>query len=581
MFSRKEIRKISVIRFLLLMILMIGSMEFVNVKAANAAYRPVVMGRYGMVISTHPLASQAGMRILTQGGNAFDAAVAVTSTLNMVEPIFSGIGGAGFALIYLADTNEIKALNFTGKSPYAANIEIYKPLRKDLYGMSGPLSSPVPGNFGGWVELLKEYGTMSLGQVFETAIQYAEEGIPIPDNPSINSFYEQYSKLISIYPTTAKIFVPEGRILKKGDIYYNRDLAKTMRKLIAAEKKVSFLGRKKGLEAAYDVFYKGEIAQAFLKFYRENGGIFTEKDFADFKPEWVEPISTEYRGYKIYGIPPNSSALMILQEMNVMEGYDIKALGHNSAQYIHNLAETIKLARSHRPKYIADPNFVDIPIKGLLSKEYAEELRSRIDPNKVLPSYETGSPEKFDSATTHICIADRWGNLVSLTNTIGGFFGSQVVVGDTGVLFSNGMNWLDTEPGSVNRVEGGKRPRWNMCPTMVFKDDKPFMVVGTPAAEAIWQSIPQVIMNVIDFGMNIQDAIEAPRIQGTDTALLLEGRIPAEVNKALEAKGHQIKPMPFGDWSAWVGSVSGIVIHPNKIYMGGADPRLETYAVGW
>jgi gamma-glutamyltranspeptidase / glutathione hydrolase len=518
------------------------------------------------------------MRILNQGGNAFDATVAVVSTLNMVEPMFSGIGGAGFAVVYLADKKEIKVLNFTGKSPYAAKIDMYKELKKDLYGMSGPLSSPVPGNFGGWCELLKLYGTMSLGQVFQTAIQYAEEGIPIPDCPNMNSLFEETSALLTVYPTTAKIFVPGGRILKKGDIYYNKDLAKTMRKLVAAEKGARHLGRKKAIEAAYNVFYTGEIAKAFLKFYKENGGIFTEKDFADFKPEWVEPISSTYRGYKIYGAPPNSSALMIHQELNIMEGFDVKTLGLNTPEYIHNLAEAIKIARAHRPKYLADPKFARIPVQELLSKGYAETLRAKIDPNKAAESYEL--PEKF-SSTTHICIADRHGNMVSLTNTLGGFFGSKLVVGNTGVLFSNGMNWLDIDPNSVNRVEGGKRPRWNMCPSMVFKDDKPFMAIGTPAGEAIWQTIPQVIMNVIDFGMNIQDAIEAPRIHGSEKNLHCEARIPVEVQNALKAKGHKIIPMLPPDWNLRFGSVSGIIVHPNRIYLGGADPRLDTYAIGW
>jgi len=390
-------------------------------------------------------------------------------------------------------------------------------------------------------------------------------------------------KTFALYPTSAKIYLPDGKVPEVGTICYNRDLAKTMKKVIAAEDKARFLGRKKAIEAGRDVFYKGEVAESIAKFYKENNGLISMKDLADFKAEWVEPISTNYRGYDIYTLPPNSSAIAILEELNVMEGYNVKDLGHNSSEYIHLMTEAIKLARADRWKYVADPDFIKAPIKGLVSKAYANKQRARIDPKKaaVYEQLSAGNPEDTKGSTTHMCAADRNGNLVSLTNTLGSAFGSRVVVGDTGLFFSNGMNWADLQPDSVNKIEGGKRPRWNMCPTLVVKDGKPFMAIGTPGGEGIWQTIPQLIMNIIDFGMNIQDAIEAPRfIDSLGVELRMEDRIPAEVQKALEKKGHKVKFI--GNWTMAVGGMNGIMIDPaSNAFMGGADPRREGYVIGW
>jgi gamma-glutamyltranspeptidase/glutathione hydrolase len=534
------------------------------------AYRPVIMARNGMVCSGHPLASQAGMRILLQGGNAVDAAVAVASCVTLFEPAWSNPGGPGLMMVYKSETKEIKALNFTGKAPYAAKREMFT---KENYGQ-GPLALITPGNFGGWVEALKEYGTMSLAQVLQPVIEYAEQGVPI----SIFFTFRYYdvAKSMSIYPNWSKVFFPNGRLLEPDEIYTRKDLAATFKKIVAAEEKARYLGRKKAIEAGRDVFYKGEIAQAIVKYSKENGGLLTEKDLADYQPEWSDPISSTYRGYTVYTVPPNSSALSLLQELNIMEGFDVKALGHNTPEYIHTLTEAIKLARADRWKYIADPKFVKVPIKGLLSKQYAEKQRKRIDPKKA-SKYTAGNPEEYPG-TTQISIADRYGNMVSITQT-GGY--ENEIIGDTGIAIY-GMRFFDLEEGdNANFIEGGKRPRFNMSPSMIFKDGKPFMVFGTPGGDSIWQTIPQLVMNIIDFGMNIQTAIEAPRIYSQPASLALEKRIPVQVKQALEAKGHKV--IMVDEWNRTnFGSMNGIIIHPEtNVYMGGADPRREGYVVGW
>jgi len=554
---------------------------FINVREVAAVHRPVVIGANGMVCSNHPLASQAGVRILMQGGNAIDAVVATAATLNMVEPMMSGMGGSGFMLIYLAKTKEFKALNFTGKAPYAAKLGMFK--KEDM--KFGLLSATVPGDFAGWTEALKEYGILSLSEVFQPALEYAEKGVPI--SLFVQSWIKSNAVVFSAFPTSAKIFLPNGRVPETGEIYDNRDLAKTIKMIMSAERKAHSSGRKKAIEAGRDVLYKGKIAEAIAKFFKENGGLITEKDLADYRALWVEPISTSYRGYDIFTMPPNSSGLCVLEELNIMEGIDVKALGHNSTEYIHFFTEAIKLARSDRWKYIADPEYVKAPVEKLISKEYAEKQRERIDPNKA-SDYEQllnmDGSNLYAGNTTHISVADREGNLVVLTQTLGGrpgAFGTKVVVGDTGLIIIDGINWLDLNPDSINRVEGGKRPRWNMCPIIVLKDGKSFMVIGTPGGEGIWQTSTQAIINVIDFGMNIQEAIEAPRFRDYGgVQLALEGRIPQEIQEALKEKGHKIRII--ADWTMRVGGLNGIIIHPtSNAFMGGADPRREGYVVGW
>jgi gamma-glutamyltranspeptidase/glutathione hydrolase len=557
---------------ILMVVIIFSSMVLVSAEPATAVTRPIIMGRNGMVCSNNPLASQVGMRILQQGGNAIDAAVAVASAVTLFEPAWSNPGGMGFMLVYLAETKELKALNYTGKAPYAAKQEMYT---KENIGVShaaeGPMAPLAPGSFGGWAEALKEHGTMSLAQVLQPTIEYAEQGIPI--SYFFTDRYYDVAKSMSIYPNWAKIFYPNGRLLKPEEVYDRKDLAATFRKITDAEEKSRFLGRKKAIQAGRDVLYKGEIAKTIAKYYKENGGIIAEKDLAEYEAVWVKPISTTYRGYEVYTIPPNSSGITFLEELNIMEGFDVKALGHNTPEYIHLLTEAIKLGRADRVRYIADPDFVRIPVEGLLSKKYAEKQRARIDPNKA-SQYTPGAPEEY-KGTTQITVADKYGNLVSLTQT-GGY--ENEIIADTGITLY-GMRWFDLDPKSVNRIEPGKRPRFNMSPSIVFKDGKPFMAFGTPGGESIWQHMPQMLINIIDFGMNIQEAIEAPRFYSQlPMTLQLEKRIPAAVQKALEAKGHKI--ILAEEWS--LGAMNGIIINQeNHFYMGGADPRREGYVVAW
>lgn len=554
----------------------ISAAALLHLDAATAALRPVVMGMNGMVASNNPLSSEVGLTILKQGGNAFDAAVATAAAIGVVEPIYSGPGGEGYLLVYVAETKQVRALNSIGKAPYAAKPAMFTKENMEM----GPLSSIVPGTFDSWIELLKEYGTMTLGQVLQPSIEYLEGGVP--QYPFNRAIMLQGEKLLNLSPDKKRIYLARGRIPKVGEVYTNADLAETYKKIVAAEEKARFLGRKRAIEAARDVFYKGEIAHAIVTYYQKMGGLITAKDLADYKAEWTEPISTTYRGYEIYTMPPGSSAVVYLQEMNIMEGFDVKALGHNSAQYIHLLMESIKLGRADRWDYVADPAFVHVPTETVLSKEYAAKQRARIDPDQASDfQHISGGRSQGQEETTHLTVADRYGNLVSLTQSGGGLSRAEIPKG-TGFWISAGMSWFDLETDTVNRIEGGKRARWNMSPTIVIKDGKPFLAIGTPGGQGIWQTVPQALMNIIDFGMDIQEAIEAPRFidDPLGVEFRLEDRIPAEVRKALSEKGHQIEVLEA--YTSVMGGMNGIMIDPeSNVFMGGADPRRDGYVIGW
>ena len=555
---------------------MISAAVLMQVNVATTTHRPVVIGMNGMVASNNPLASEVGMSILKQGGNAFDAAVATAAAVGVAEPVYSGPGGEGFLLIYVAEEKQVKALNSIGKAPYAAKTDMFT---RDNMGM-GPLSSIVPGTFDSWIELLKEYGTMSLGQVLQPSIEYLERGVP--QYPFNRRIMLQGEESMRLSPDKTRIYLAKGRVPEVGEIYSNTDLAKTYRTIVAAEEKARSLGRRKAIEAARDVFYKGEIAEAIVKYYEKVGGLITAKDLADYKAEWMEPISTMYRGYNVYTMPPNSSAIAYLEQMNIMEGFDVRALGHNSTQYVHLFAESIKLSRADRWDYVADPAFVSIPTEDLLSKEHTSKQRARINPDRASDFEHISAVKSLGQEdTTHLTVADSHGNLVSLTQSGGGLGRAEIPEG-LGFWISSGMSWFDLETDTINRIEGGKRARWNMSPTIVMKDGEPFLAIGTPGGQGIWQTVPQALMNIIDFDMNIQEAIEAPRFVDTPggSELRMEGRIPVEVRELLSGRGHEIEVLD--DYTSIVGGMNGIMIHPeSNALMGGADPRRDGYAIGW
>ena len=528
--------------------------------------RPLITGLNGLVTSNHPLASAAGIRILMAGGNAFDAAVATAAATSVVDPSNSTLGGNGFATIYVAKSRQVRALNFFGTAPNASRPELFT---KDSLN-EGILSSPVPSNLRGYDELLKTYGTKSLGDVLQPAIELAEQGYLVD-----SGFSRQIARAAEVfrkYPTTARAYLSNGQAPAAGTVFRQPDYARTLKQVAA-----------KGA----DDFYSGDLARRIVDFYKANGGILSLEDLRDYRAKWVDPISITYRGYTIYTQPPNSSAVAMLAELNIMEGFDNATMGHNSAAYLHRFMEAMRLALADRNKFVADTDAVPVPIPQLLAKPYAEAQRKRIDPNRAAPVMTPGDIASTpDGQTTHLSVVDREGNMVALTQTLGGVWGSAVVVGDTGLLFSNQMRHMHLEPDSPSKIRGGIRPRSNQSPTIVLKDGEPFMTIGSPGGDGIWQRVAQAIVNVIDFKMNIQEAVAAARIgyggpQETGTSIKpiwrVEQGMSASVIKQLESMGHEIRVVPSEG-----GAINGIVRDATtRMLAGGADPRGRSYAIGF
>jgi gamma-glutamyltranspeptidase/glutathione hydrolase len=529
------------------------------------------MGRNGVVTSGHPLASQAGIQAMMAGGNAVDAAIATATALGIVEPAGSGVGGDGFLLIYWAETGTVTAVNGTGPAPATATREVY--LQDGGIPMKGIRSVSVPGIADGWLIAHERYGALKLEQVFDPAISLCENGFPVSHN--LEGGLRGENPRFAADPYTREVFTNDGEPIKAGELLYNKNLASTLRK-IATE------GR--------GTLYEGEIARAIAQFSQSRDGLLTEQDLADYHAHWAEPIHINYRGYEVYEMPPNSSGHILLQELNIVELFDLVSMGCNTAESVHLMVEAKKLAFADREKYVADPNWVDIPIEGMLSKAYAAEQAKRIAPNRAAIALPAGLPEQFED-TTCFCTADGAGNAVCVLQSIQSGFGSSLIAGETGILLNNRMTYWHLEEDHPNCLMPGKRVRHTMNPVIVTKDDKAFLICGTPGADTQVQTNLQLVTHVIDFGMNPQEAVAAPRWRSLQNpmestvphtcpdALQLEGRFPEDVRDALAQKGHELQLL--GDWGG-PGSAQAIRIHPeSNALSGGSDPRRDGYAVGW
>ena len=534
--------------------------------------RSPAFGANGMVASAHSLASLAGVRMLSEGGNAFDAAVAVASTLGVCEPFMSSPGGVGLALAYVAAEDRVRALNFSGRMPQAADPDEYTELDKDI----GIRSALVPGNVAGWLTLHETYGRLDRGRLFEPAIGYAENGIPITyfNVESIDKAVHRLSQFPS-----AHIFVRNGTGPKPGERVKQPQLAASLRAIARGGK---------------EEFYRGELAERLVRGARELGGQLSEDDLADYDAEWCEPICIRYRDYETFTVPPNSTGFQILETMKMMEGLKGEDLVFQDPVTLHLFIESVKLAVADRIKWGGDPDYVNAPLAGLLSDGYAERQRARIDRNvaaliegeqftRIAPSgaIKAGSPEEFDGGmTTHFAAADSDGNVVTITQTLGGAFGSAVAPGDTGVFLNNMAFWFDLEPGAPNRLEGGKRVDFCLAPTQTFRDGRIHLSLGTPGSWGIVQTTPQMLVNILDFGMNVQEAIDAPRFRVfEERRVVMEERFPAHVRAALADKGHDVRvAAPF---TATVGGAHAIQFdHDSGTFQGGADSRRDGAAIG-
>jgi gamma-glutamyltranspeptidase/glutathione hydrolase len=583
-------------------------LTFAQSEDSGQTMRPVIRGRHAAVASMKAEATEAARRILDAGGNAFDAAVGGQAALAVTDFSLNGMGSDAVLLIYNAKDKKVYSVNAEPRAPKLATIEWYQKNNDGKIPQSdGLLSGGIPGVVDAWYTLLDRWGTMSFEQVLQPAIDLAENGFPLSE---YGASYIAETKKILKYPTTVKIYMPNGRPPKAGEILKNPVLARTLKKLVEAEKTNQSKGRHEALKAARDRFYKGDIAKELAAFSEANGGLFRYEDFAEYTAEVESPVSIHYRGYQIYKNPSSSQGPTELIALNLLEGYDLKGMGLNSPDYLHTSAEAVKLAMGDREKYLGDMDYIKIPYDGLLSKDYARERRKLIDPAKASLDLRPGSPEKFadsspldrpvhevldgdarhDGDTSYIAVVDKDRNMVSFEPSLHDLFGTGVVMGNTGLIFNCRGDYYSLVRGEANALEPGKRPRSTLQSTLIMKDGQPYAILGSPGGDDQVIRTIQTLINMIDFGMNIQQAIEAPRWSSRAFPaspfphtmhpgdLAVESRIPESTRQALISRGHKLRVDP--PWS--LGSNAGIVLDMKTgILSAGADPRVDAYAWAW
>ena len=529
--------------------------------------RPVVGGLKGAVASAHPLASQAGLDILRDGGNAVDAIVAMASTLAVVEPYMSGPGGVGFLLLYQADGTP-RVLNFSGNSPTGAVPEAFDEQTREI----GPRSCLIPGNIAGWFEALGTHGRMTPADVFAPAIRHGREGFPLhPANA-------EFIRIARPRLNDAGLDVFGNLTPRIGEILTCHDLATTYEQLVAE---------------GPALFYEGKLGQQIADYLQNLGGLITREDMAQYRPEWEDPIEVSYRGYTVRTCPPNCEGMQILETLKILESTDLVALGHNSTDYIHLLSESIKLAVVDRIRWCGDPKFSPVPLDTLLSDHYAAQQRLRINHQTATRvegerwgGFRQGdflAPGKVDGLTTHLAAVDSDGNVASITQSLGNGFGSGVMVPGTGVFLNNFVYWTETDPScsTPNRIEPGKR--WSCCmsPVHVLNGEDFWFSITTPGSYGIMQTTVQMLLNVVEFGADLQSAIEAPRFRlWEDTRMQIENRVSERTRQALTDRGHALDDI--GEFSAQVGGGQGVMIDPeSRARLAGADPRRDGYALAY
>jgi len=538
----------------------------------GGAYRPPSVGTNGVVSAAHGLAATAGLRILMEGGNAIDAAVAVGAALGVVEPFMSGLGGGGgFMLIHEGKTGQVHGLDYIGLPPAASDPSVFP----SIEGISRDVrSSTVPGTLGGWLAALEKFGTMDRAAVFAPALGLADRGWPI------TAFAAQQlaecEKALGKHDSSRGEYLPQGRPPVTGEVVPRPNLARTYREVV---------------EDGAETFYRGDLMRRICDATQAAGGWLTPDDFAEFAPKWVEPLAIDYRGKTVRTLPPYSLGMQYLECLKILEAYDLTEIGHNSAEYLHLLLEAIKLASADRTRWSREGAPV---IQALISAEYAAERRGLIDPERAHPSegerylsaktdeVAPGDPLRYArDHTTHFEVADKWGNIVAVTQSLGAAFGSGFVAGDTGLVLNNFLYWTDLDPASPNFMQPRKPRESAMSPCIVTEGGRPVLGIGTPGSFGILQTTLQMLINRLDFGMNIQAAIEAPRVRAFERTLVdAESRIAPETLDGLRARGHDINVLPGWTWK--VGGGHGVALDPDSgILTGGADPRRDGVSVAF
>jgi gamma-glutamyltranspeptidase / glutathione hydrolase len=575
-------------------------------RQANQTMKQLVRGTEYAVASMMPQASLTAEHVLGAGGNAFDAIVAGQAVLGVVQPNMNGMGSDATLLIYDAAAKKVWSLNAEGTAPRLATIEWYQKNKDGKIPVNDSLlSGTVPGVMDAWYILLSRWGTKSFGELLAPAIELCERGVPVGRTFG--------SAALAKYPTSKKVYgAPDGQRWKDGEVWKNPDLARTFRKLVEAEKEAAPQGRPAALKAARDRFYKGDIAREMAKFSEENGGLFRYEDFASYTAKLEEPVSIDYRGYTVYKNASASQGPAELIALNLLEGYDLKKMGLNSADYIHTSAEAMKLAMADRDTYLGDMDFIRIPYTGLLSKEYAAVRRKLIDPAKASVEFRPGDVTGFAGAgfpsidrprdvtthgnadhegdTSYIAVVDRARNMISFTPSLHSAFGTKVVMGTLGFILNCRGDYYSLVAGHANALEPGKRPRSTLQGTLVMKEGQPFLITGSPGADDQCMRTIQTLLNVVEFGMNVQQAIEAPRWATRSFPaspfphtmypgdLSLEGRIPDAVRDELLRRGHKVAMK--GPWS--MNDSAAIMVEMGTgTVSAGADPRTSAVALAW
>ncbi len=532
-----------------------------------------MLARNGLVATSQPLASAAGLQVLQEGGNAIDAAVTAAAVLAVVEPTMTGIGGDLFALVWDARTHSLHALNASGRSGHAAAAQAFKDRGLTEVPSTGPLPVTVPGVVDGWSELLSKHGTIDLHRALAPAIRYAQEGYPVSEIIAVD--WESAAADLAADPAAKATFLPDGRAPSPGQVFRNPGLARSLGQ-IAAD------GR--------DAFYRGPIAKAIADDLQKRRGLLDLEDFSTHRSDWVQPLSTNYRGYDVFELPPNTQGLVALEMLNILEGYDLKSLGPQSADYLHLLVEAKRIAYADRDAYLADADAVPAGlVQMLVSKDYAAKRRKEIDPKKAAKTFAPGSWSRTPTAarvdiehlssgdTVYLTAADGQGNVISLIQSLFSTFGACIVAGDTGIALHNRGSMFTLEAGHPDQIAPRKRPLHTLVPAMVLKDGKPWLSYGVMGGDMQPQGHVQVLTNLVDFGMNIQEAGEAPRLRHLASGVALESAIPPETRFGLDLRGHRLV-----NAIGVFGGFQGILIDPRSgVLMGGSDPRKDGLAVGY
>ncbi|HEY6365040.1 MAG TPA: gamma-glutamyltransferase [Candidatus Binatia bacterium] len=518
-----------------------------------------VFAKNGMVVSSQPLATLAGVRVLMDGGNAIDAAVATAAVLGVVEPSSLGIGGDAFALFYSAKDRALKALDASGRSPYAANLDFCRKSGFKQMPQRGIHSVTVPGAVHGWSTLLSAYGTMSLGKVLQAAIRYCEEGFPVAELAA--EAWRESEALLKNEQGGSANYLPNGRPPRAGEIFKNPRMAKTLQRIA---------------DEGPDVFYQGDIAEKIVRCSEKKGGLFTIKDFADHRSDWVEPVTANYRGYDVYELPPATHGFVTLEMLKILEGFDLKTMGAQSADALHLLIEGKKIAFADRDRYLADRDFMKMSVNDLFSAERVKALRGQIRKDRAASEFEA---VPLDADTEYLAAADSEGNLVSFIQSNFMGFGSGVVEPETGIILQNRGHLFSMEENHPNCIGPHKRCVHTLMPGLIMKDGKPFAALGLKGGHVQPQVQVQIITNLIDFGMTVQEAIAAARFNHLEGLKVgLEPSIPESTVQELKRRGHQIVSGPAESF----GGAHAIMIHPESgAFLGGSDPRKGGGALGF